>query len=99
MYYLLLYRTDDPAYRAVIVDHLNTAISMDPFSANTRLLLAQYELVFGNLSAAQASVCKKSLDIDPGNFGAWIFLAKTYQLQNNRDALVQALKKSNYTTV
>ncbi|HYV33384.1 MAG TPA: O-antigen ligase family protein [Candidatus Limnocylindria bacterium] len=90
-YYLLLYQTNNPALRAVILQNLDRAISIDPFSSNNYFALSQYEFVFGNRDGAISSA-KKGLSLDPKNLEARMFLAKIYQYEGNRPMLVEVLE-------
>jgi len=89
--YLLLYRTQNPVYRQPILDNLEKAISRDPFSSNNYFLLAEYQMVFGDLDGAKLSLLR-GLSLDPSYSDARMFLAKIYQLQGNRKALEEILK-------
>lgn len=90
LYYLLLYQTQDPKYEQPVLQNLQTAIALDPYSAANYFLLSQYQLIFKNLPAAQ-SADEQSLTIDGTNYEARILLAKIYQLEDKRTEFLAAL--------
>lgn len=92
LYYLLLYRTQNPVYRDYILRNMQTAIKMDPFLSNNYMLLAEYQIVFGDINSALFNI-QKGLSLSPDNFQYEMLLAKLYQIQNNKAAFVQALKR------
>lgn len=91
--YLRLYEERDLAYKPLILQNLQQAISRDPEAANNYFLLAQYQFVFADLKAAEQAE-KKGLGLDAKNFEALMFLAKIYQYQNNRAELVSSLQRA-----
>ncbi len=93
LYYLLLYKTQDPAYQAIILENLEKAIAMDPYASSNYFLLSQYRMVFGDLDGAILAA-NKGLDLDGGNMEAWVFLAKIYQYQGNREMVLKMLNRA-----
>ncbi len=93
IYYLLLYQKHDFSYKPVILENLQKAIDLDPFSANNYYSLAQYEFVFGDFDNAEVAL-KKGLALSPKNLEGIMFLAKIYQYQNNRELLIFSLKQA-----
>ncbi len=94
--YLLLYQTKQPmVYKQAIYENLNKALTLDPYSASNFSLISQYALVFGDTDLAKMYTMR-GLAEQPADFDTWIFLAKIYQVKNDRvrmvDALNQALK-------
>ena len=92
--YLLLYHTKNPMYINTILGDIHKSIDLDPYSAGNYFTLSSYELGLGDLSAAQAAV-KNGLALAPDYGEGEIFLAKTYQLQNNKAAMLDALTKAS----
>ena len=93
LYYLQLYQSQSLAVKPLIIQNLEKAISLDPTAANNYFLLSQYQLVFGDLKAAE-SRAQQGLALDPKNFEALMFLAKIYQYAGNRQLLVQTLERA-----
>ena len=91
--YLLLYQTRNPVYMDSVLENLKTAMTLDKFSAGNYFTLSSYELVFGHLAEAQQAA-RQGLALEPAFEQGQIFLAKTYQLQNNKKEALEALSKA-----
>lgn len=91
--YLLLYQTKNFGYMNLVLDNLKTAIKLDPYFSGNYFTLSAYDVAFAKLADAESAV-KTGLILEPNNLGGEIFLAKIYQLQNNKAGLLDALTKA-----
>ena len=92
--YLLLYRTRDLSLVNTALGNAKKAVMLDLYSSNDYFSLSAFQMAFGDLAGAQASA-RTGLSLDPNYEQGEIFLAKTYQLQNNKQEMLAALSRAS----
>jgi O-antigen ligase len=90
---LLFSKGGDARILQLAAAEMETALQLNPLFAERYGQLALYYYQLGQTDKAQAVVLK-DLTLNQGDFSAWILLAKLYQLQNNKPAVIFALTKA-----
>ncbi|MBI5529875.1 MAG: O-antigen ligase family protein [Candidatus Doudnabacteria bacterium] len=93
LYAMLYERTKEKQYLQHSVENMEQALKIDPNYSERYGQLALYNFQLGNLPAAKAAI-QKSLALKQTDFYGWLFMAKVYQLENQRSPSLAALDKA-----
>lgn len=73
-----------------VIANMNQALGYDPLFSERYSQLGFYYFQFGDLANAHTYL-QAGLTLNPGNFSAWMLLARVYQMQNKRPQALYAL--------
>jgi len=93
MYNLLFGATGDKQYLKSAITEMDMALKIDKYYAERYGQEALYYYELGDLNASKSAVIK-NLSLGDDNFAPWVLLAKIYQLEGNKAATVQALRRA-----
>jgi tetratricopeptide (TPR) repeat protein len=93
LYAALYSRTNRQQDLESAVTSLQNSLNIDPYFAERYGQLALYYYQLGNYRQAQVDA-QKNLAMDNSTFSAWILLARLYQLQGKKQAVISALTEA-----
>lgn len=93
LYFLLYYESKKPEFLSAAILNLQKSINLNPLYVERFGLLASYEFVNNDLSAAMKHL-NYQLSIQPESFPSWLLKAKIYQLTNSKPQAIYALTQA-----